>query len=152
MPKQKDKYIKNLSVRNKRAAYEYFFLDKYTAGIVLRGTEIKSMRMGKFNMEDAYCLFNEKGELIIRNLYIAEYEQGNIHNHQPRADRKLLLTKRELRKLQNSLKEAGLTIVPTHIFINERGFLKVEIALAKGKKLYDKRQAIKERDLKRVME
>ncbi|MCS7019608.1 MAG: SsrA-binding protein SmpB [Cytophagales bacterium] len=152
MPKQKNKYIKNLSVRNKRAAYEYFFIDKYTAGIVLRGTEIKSMRLGKFNMDDAYCLFNEKGELIIRNLYIAEYEMGNIHNHPPRADRKLLLTKRELRKLQSSLKDVGLTIVPTHIFINERGLLKVEIALAKGKKLYDKREAIKERDLKRAMD
>jgi SsrA-binding protein len=150
MAKQKDKYIKNLSVRNKRAAFEYFFLDKYIAGVVLRGTEIKAMRLGKFNMEDAYCLFNEAGELIIRNLHIPEYELGNIHNHQPKADRKLLLTKRELKKLKNSLKDVGLTIVPTHIFINDRGLLKIEIALAKGKKLYDKRETIKERDLKRA--
>ncbi|MCS6967955.1 MAG: SsrA-binding protein SmpB [Cytophagales bacterium] len=152
MAKQKDKYIKNLNVYNRRAAYDYFFLDKYIAGVVLRGTEIKSMRMGKFNMEDAYCLFNEKGELIIRNLHIAQYEQGNIHNHDPRADRKLLLTKRELRKLRTSVKDVGLTIVPTRIFINERGYLKIEIALAKGKKLYDKRQVIKERDLQRAEE
>ena len=151
MAKQKDKIIKNLNIKNSRASFEYQFLDKYTAGIVLSGTEIKALRLGKANLQDAYCLFLDD-ELWVRSMHISEYEQGTRFNHDPKAERKLLLTKRELRKLRNALNDVGLTIIPTRIFINDRGLAKVEIALAKGKKLYDKREDIKEKDLRREMD
>lgn len=151
MGKLKEKIVKNFSMTNRRAAFEYHFLEKYTAGIQLVGTEIKSLRLGKLNMQDSFCFFLA-GELWIKNLHISEYEFGNRHNHDPKADRKLLLTKRELRRLSEDMKDQGLTIVPTRLFINEKGLAKVEIALAKGKKLYDKRETMKERDAKREME
>lgn len=143
-----DKFLKNIDVTNKKASFEYFFIDKYTAGMVLTGTEIKSVRQNKFNMSDAYCYF-QGNELFVKNLNISKYEQGTYLNHEPLRDRKLLLTKKELRKLSNKLTDKGLTIVPTRMFINENGYLKMEIALAKGKKLYDKRDSIKERDVSR---
>ena len=116
--------------------------------MVLTGTEIKSIRMGKANITDGFCVF-ENGELIARNLQINEYDKGTIYNHEPKRDRKLLLSKHELRKLQNNLKDQGLTIVPLKLFINEKGWAKLEIALAKGKKLFDKREDMKKKDLQR---
>jgi SsrA-binding protein len=151
MAKLRDKIVKNLSIRNKQASFEYHFLEKFVAGIRLTGTEIKSVRMGKVNLQDAYCLVLDD-EVWVRNMHISEYEMGTIHNHQPKSDRKLLLTKREIRKLKNELNNTGLTIVPTHLFINDRGLAKLEIAVAKGKKLFDKRESIKEKDIKREME
>ena len=147
----KDKIEKNVEIRNRRASFEYSFLEKYTAGIMLMGTEIKYIRQGKINLTDAYCLFLGEG-LYIRQMNISKYNEGTHYNHDPLQDRKLLLTKRELRKLQNSLKDVGLTMIPTRMYISERGFAKVEIALAKGKKLYDKRDSIKEKDVKRSMD
>jgi SsrA-binding protein len=139
---------KTIDVDNRRASFEYFFLEKYTAGIVLTGTEIKSIRQGRFNLTDSYCLFLGT-ELFVRSLSVSKYEQGTHYNHEPLRDRKLLLKKRELRRLENKLKDQGLTIVPTRIFIDDRGFCKLDIALAKGKKLYDKRDSIKDKDIKR---
>jgi len=147
----KDKIEKNVEIKNRRASFEYSFLEKYTAGIMLMGTEIKSIRQGKINLTDAYCLFLGEG-LYIRQMNISKYNEGTHYNHDPLRDRKLLLTKRELRKLQNSLKDVGLTMIPTRMYISDRGFAKVDIALAKGKKLYDKRDSIKEKDVKRSME
>jgi SsrA-binding protein len=147
----KEKIEKHVEIRNRRASFEYSFLEKYTAGIMLMGTEIKSIRQGKVNLTDAYCLFLGEG-LYIRQMNISKYNEGTHYNHEPLQDRKLLLTKRELRKLQNSLKDVGLTIIPTRMYISERGFAKIEIALAKGKKLYDKRDSIKEKDVRRSME
>ncbi|MEA5459384.1 SsrA-binding protein SmpB [Arcicella sp. LKC2W] len=147
----KEKIEKHIEIRNRRASFEYSFLEKYTAGIMLMGTEIKSIRQGKVNLTDAYCLFLGEG-LYIRQMNISKYNEGTHYNHEPLQDRKLLLTKRELRKLQNSLKDVGLTIIPTRMYISERGFAKIEIALAKGKKLYDKRDSIKEKDVRRSME
>ena len=136
---------------NRRAKFEYHFLQKYEAGIMLTGTEVKSLRLGNANLSDAYCLFHHN-ELILKKMYIAEYEQGNIHNHEPRRDRKLLLKKQELRKLERKMNEKGLTIIPFKVFFNDRGLAKVEIALAQGKKIYDKRESIKDRDMKRDVE
>lgn len=123
-------------------------MEEYAAGMVLTGTEIKSVREGKVSMADAYCFFN-KGELYVKNLNISRYENGTYFNHDPLRERKLLLTRRELRKLENKLTDKGLTIIPTRLFINDAGLAKMEIALAKGKKLYDKRDSIKEKDMKR---
>ncbi|MBX2951495.1 MAG: SsrA-binding protein SmpB [Leadbetterella sp.] len=142
------KLQKTVNIRNKKASFEYFFLEEYAAGMVLTGTEIKSVREGKVSMADAYCFFN-KGELYVKNLNISRYENGTYFNHDPLRERKLLLTRRELRKLENKLTDKGLTIIPTRIFINDAGLAKMEIALAKGKKLYDKRDSIKEKDMKR---
>jgi len=136
---------------NRKAKYEYSFLQEFEAGIVLTGTEVKSLRAGEANLADAYCLFSS-GELIIKNLYIAEYKFGNQHNHESRRDRKLLLTKPEIRKLEKKVSEKGFTIVPYKIYFSERGFAKVTIALAQGKKSYDKRQSIKERDTQRDLD
>ena len=147
----KDKIEKNVEIKNRRASFEYSFLVIYTAGIMLMGTEIKSIRQGKINLTDAYCLFLGEG-LYIRQMNISKYNEGTHYNHDPLRDRKLLLTKRELRKLQNSLKDVGLTMIPTRMYISDRGFAKVDIALAKGKKLYDKRDSIKEKDVRRSME
>lgn len=142
------KLQKTVNIRNKKASFEYYFLEEYAAGMVLTGTEIKSVREGKVSMADAYCFFN-KGELYVKNLNISRYENGTYFNHDPLRERKLLLTRRELRKLENKLTDKGLTIIPTRLFINDAGLAKMEIALAKGKKLYDKRDSIKEKDMKR---
>lgn len=137
-----------MEISNRKAYFEYSILQKYTAGIVLTGTEIKSIRAGKASFNDSYCLlFN--GELFLRSLHIAEYSLGGIYNHEPTRERKLLLRKAELKKLESKMKEKGYTIVPLRIFIASNGFAKVEIALAKGKKLHDKRESIKTRETDR---
>ncbi len=140
-----------INIKNKKAGFEFFLLENYTAGIQLTGTEIKSLREGKANFTDAYCLFVGK-ELFVKNLHIAEYTFGTYNNHDPKRDRKLLLTKRELRKLLVKTKEKGLTIIPTLLFINDKGLAKLDISIAKGKKLYDKRETLKTKDTKREME
>lgn len=140
-----------VNIRNKKASFEYQFIETYVAGIQLTGTEIKSIRQGKVSLQEGYCFFN-KGELFVKGMHIAKYEQGTHYNHEPVRDRKLLLQKKELRKLETKSEEKGLTIIPIRIFTNDRGLAKVEIALAKGKKLYDKRESIKEKDVKRDME
>jgi len=139
----------NINIKNKRARFEYEILDKYTAGIVLSGTEIKSIRYGRASITESFCEFNDKGELFVINMQVDEYSHGSHYNHLPKAARKLLLNKRELKKLDREVKTSGLTIVPLNLFINEKGFAKMNIALAKGKKLYDKRETIKDRDNKR---
>lgn len=139
-----------VNIKNRRAKYEYSFIDTYEAGITLTGTEIKSIRQNNANLSDAYCYF-EDGELFVKSMFVGEYEHGNRQNHEPRRDRKLLLKKRELRKLEKRVKERGFTIIPYRLYINERGYAKVEIALAQGKNVYDKRKSIKEKDLKREL-
>lgn len=141
----------DIRIKNKKAEYQFFLIDRYTAGIVLTGTEIKSIRAGKASVGESFCVFIN-GELFIKNMYVAEYTHGTAFNHVPRRDRKLLLNKKELRKLQGKIKEKGLTIIPVVLFIDENGRAKIEIALAKGKKLYDKRESLKEKDLKRQIE
>ena len=143
---------KNINIKNKKAKFEYELLDKYVAGIVLTGTEIKSIRMGKASIAESFCEFNERGELFAVNMYIEEYMYGTHYNHKPRSTRKLLLNKKELKKLEKEVKNTGLTIVPLRLFINDKGFAKLEIFLAKGKKLYDKRDSIKDRDNKRNLD
>lgn len=140
-----------VNIRNKRATFDYELLETFTAGIVLTGTEIKSIRQGKASLIDTYCMF-EKGELWVRNMYIAEYFYGTYNNHTARRDRKLLLNKNELRKISRLTKETGFTIIPVRMFINERGLAKLVIAVAKGKKEYDKRQSIREKEDKRAMD
>lgn len=140
----------DINVENRRARYEYEFIEKYDAGIILQGTEIKSIRGGNVNLRDAYCVF-KKGELFVRSLFIAEYKHGNQNNHEERRVRKLLLKRRELRKLEKKVKEKGLTIVPIRLYMNDRGLAKLEIALAQGKKIHDKRKSVKEKDLKREL-
>ena len=140
-----------INIKNKKAAFNYTFIEKYTAGIKLTGTEIKSTRLGKASLVDAYCIFFNH-ELFIRGLNISEYKFGTHYNHDPKQDRKLLLTKRELKKLERKSTEKGFTIVATRLFINDNGWAKVDIALAKGKAEYDKREDIKRKDLKRDME
>jgi len=142
---------KNISIRNKRATFDYEILDTGMAGIVLYGTEIKSLRLGKASLTDCYCYF-QAGELYVRGLNISEYHWGSYNNHQPKRDRKLLLQKRELAKFERALQDTGLTIVGLKIFINDRGLAKLEIGLARGRKRYDKRDYIKEKDAKREME
>jgi SsrA-binding protein len=141
----------NIVIKNKKASHNYLFLDKYIAGIQLTGTEIKSLRAGKANLIDSYCHFH-KGELYVKGMNIAEYYWGNINNHEPGRERKLLLTKKELQKLEKKVREGGLTIIVTKVFINDRGLAKVQIALAKGKKEYDHRQTLKDKDAKREMD
>jgi len=138
-------------IKNRSAYFEYQIETKYTAGIVLTGTEIKSLREGKASFNDAYCYFSSKGELFIKSLHIAEYSHGSYANHAPLRERKLLLHRKELQKLQARIKERGFTIIPLRIFINDKGLAKIEIGLAKGKKLYDKRESIKKRDVEREM-
>jgi SsrA-binding protein len=140
-----------INIRNKKAGFEYFLLEKFLAGLVLTGTEIKSIRAGKASIGEAYCVFSGEG-LFVRNMHIAEYDYGTYNNHEPRRDRKLLLTGRELKKLRSRLEEKGLTLVPTWLFISDKGFAKLEIALAKGKKLYDKRESTKKKDILREMD
>lgn len=137
-------------IKNRNAYYEYFIIDKYTAGIVLTGTEVKSLRTGKASFNDSYCIF-QKGELWIKSFHIAEYSHGTINNHDPLRERKLLLSKRELKRIENKLKEQGFTIIPLRLFFNEKNIAKVEIGLAKGKKLHDKRETIKQRESDREL-
>lgn len=141
-----------INIKNKKARYEYEILDKYIAGIVLTGTEIKSIRNSKASIAESFCEFNEQSELFVVNMYIEEYIYGTHFNHKPRAERKLLLNKRELKKLHREVKNTGLTIVPLRLFINDKGLAKLEIALARGKKLFDKRQVMKDRDNKRDLD
>ena len=140
--------LKTINILNKRAKFDYEIIETYTAGIVLTGTEIKSIRLGKANITEGFCEFHN-GELFAINTQIDEYLYGNQFNHKAKSERKLLLNKRELRKLVNKLTDKGLTIIPTRLFIAESGIAKLEIALAKGKKLFDKRETIKERDVSR---
>lgn len=142
--------FKEVNIRNRRATYDYHIVDTFTAGIVLTGTEIKSIRLGKAGLTDTFCYMNN-GELWVKNMYIAEYFYGTYNNHAARRDRKLLLNRKELDRLDKDGKEAGFTIVPLKLFINERGLAKLVIGLARGKKEYDKRQSIKEREDKRDM-
>jgi len=135
-------------IKNKKASFEYYLLSKYTAGICLTGTEIKSIRNGEASINESYCTFINN-ELFIKNMHIAQYEQGTYNNHEPKRDRKLLLTKRELRKISLQIKEKGLTVIPVLLYINEKGLVKIEIAVARGKKLYDKRESLKTKDLQR---
>jgi SsrA-binding protein len=148
MGKKQEKNVQ-ISIKNRKAEFEYYLLTKYTAGIVLTGTEIKSIRTGKASFSDTYCSFIDN-ELWVHNLHISEYLEGSYNNHEPKRDRKLLLTKRELRKIQSKLNDRGTTIIPTLLFINEQGYAKLEIALARGKKMYDKRESIKEKDTQRA--
>ncbi len=141
----------NINIKNKKASFEYEFLEKFTAGIQLTGTEIKSIRAGKASIVEGYC-FLKDGELFIKNMYIAEYEQGSYNNHNPKRDRKLLLNRTEINKLVKKKKDVGLTIVPLKVFINKKGYAKLDIALAKGKKLHDKRHDLKDKDAKRQMD
>ncbi|WP_152270693.1 SsrA-binding protein SmpB [Agriterribacter humi] len=136
------------NIRNRSAYYEYHIEDKYVAGLVLTGTEVKSLREGRASFNDSYCYFH-KGELWIKSLHIAEYSHGTYHNHEPLRERKLLLNKKELKKLESKLKEKGFTIVPLSIFFNDKGLAKIEVGLGKGKKLHDKRETIKARDSER---
>jgi SsrA-binding protein len=140
-----------IKIKNRKAFFEYFISDKFVAGIVLTGTEIKSIREGKVSLEESYCAFKED-ELFVVNMHIAEYKFGTYNNHEPKHDRKLLLNRKELKKLNNKIKEKGFTIIPILLFVNEKGLAKLEIGLAKGKKLYDKRESIKTKDTKRDME
>lgn len=140
---------KDVLIKNKRATFDYELVDKFTAGIVLVGTEIKSIRLGKASLVDTFCFFAGNNELWVKNMNISEYSFGSYNNHLPRRDRKLLLNRKELIKLQREVKDNGMTIVPTKLFINDKGLCKVEIALARGKKEYDKRESIKEKDAKR---
>ncbi|MCI5560791.1 MAG: SsrA-binding protein [Phocaeicola sp.] len=140
-----------INIKNKRASFDYEFIDTFTAGIVLTGTEIKSIRLGKASLVDTYCFFS-KGELWVKNMHIAEYFYGSYNNHIVRRDRKLLLQKKELKKLERGTKETGFTIVPIRLFINDHGLAKLVLALAKGKKQYDKRESLKEKDDKRMMD
>ncbi|HCY88620.1 MAG TPA: SsrA-binding protein [Chitinophagaceae bacterium] len=144
--------MKGLDINNKKAYHEYFIEATYTAGMVLRGTEIKSLRAGKASFNDAYCIFH-RNELYIKNLHISEYAFGTHINHEPMQERKLLLTRRELNRLQTKIKEKGYTLVPLRIYLSEKGLAKIDIGLGKGKKVYDKRETIKgreqERDIKR---
>ena len=142
---------KNVNIRNKRATFDYEIIEEYIAGIVLVGTEIKSLRLGKASLVDSYCYF-ERDELWIRNVNIAEYTWGTCNNHVPKRARKLLLNRKELNKLQRSLQDRGLTVVGLRIFLNDRGLAKVAIGLARGRKSYDKREYIKSNDAKREMD
>ena len=151
MGKDKKRFSNSINIRNRKASYEFSFIDTYTAGMQLQGTEIKSIREGKVQMQDAFCYF--RGEaLYVKQMHISPYAQGTHYNHVSDRERKLLLNKRELQKLEEKSQEKGLAIIPTRLFINDRGFAKLEIALAKGKKLHDKRDSIKDRDTKRELD
>jgi len=141
----------NIVIKNKKASHDYEFIEKFVAGIMLKGTEIKSVREGKVTLSDAYCFFSNS-ELFIKGMHISEYWWGNLNNHDPLRERKLLLKTRELRKLERKVKETGLTIVVIKVFVNERGLAKAEIALSRGKKEYDKRETLKRKDATREMD
>ena len=140
-----------VQISNRRASFDYLFIETYTAGIVLVGTEIKSIRAGKASLTDAFCYFDNRGQLYVKGMNIAQYFWGSWGQHEPARDRKLLLTKRELLRLRQAVRQKGLTIVATKMYISDNGYAKVQIALAKGKKDYDKRQSIKEKDIRREM-
>lgn len=144
------RFSNDINIRNRQATYEFELLDKYVAGLVLTGTEIKSIREGKVNLQDGYCYFNN-GELFVKGVNITPYAQGTHYNHEAQRERKLLLKKTELRKLERKSEEKGLTMVPVRLFVNDGGYAKLEIALARGKKLHDKRESIKDRDAKREL-
>ncbi|WP_154852247.1 SsrA-binding protein SmpB [Cyclobacterium xiamenense] len=148
---KKNTFDKIINIKNKKASYEFEFIDTFKAGLVLRGSEIKSIREGKVSLTEAYCYFKGE-ELFIKQMHIAPYTLATHYNHDPVRERKLLLQKQELRKLQNKFSEKGLSIVPVRIYINDRRLAKMEIALAKGKKIHDKRQSIKEKDAKRDLQ
>jgi SsrA-binding protein len=137
-------------IKNKKAGFEFNFLQTYTAGIMLTGTEVKSIRSGKANFSDSYCVLMN-GDLFLKNMHISEYKEGSYNNHEPKRIRKLLLNREELRKIESKLKEKGTTVVPVRLFFNERGIAKIEVAVAKGKKLFDKRESMKEKDLRRQL-
>jgi len=141
----KEKLSNNVTIKNKRASFDYELLETFIAGLVLTGTEIKSVRLGKASLVDTYCVVERK-ELWVKNMYIAEYFYGTYNNHAARRDRKLLLNRKEIRKIEAAAKNSGFTIIPTKLFINDKGLAKVVIAIAKGKREYDKRQSLKERD------
>ncbi len=147
----KQRFAKDINIRNRQASFEYELLDKYVAGIVLTGTEIKSIREGKVNLQDGYGYF-KGGELFIKGVNISPYAQGTHYNHDPVRERKLLLKRAELKKLEARSEEKGLSLIPTRLFINDRGLAKMEVALGRGKKLHDKRDSIKERDMKRELD
>ncbi len=138
-------------VLNRKAKFEYSFIQMFESGLVLTGTEVKALRLGLANLNDAYCLF-DNGNLTVKSMFIAEYDHGTIYNHDARRDRRLLLRKPELKKLERRVTEKGLTIVPYRLYFTDRGFAKLEVALAQGKKAFDKRDAIKERDNKRDLD
>lgn len=141
-----------INIKNKKARFEYEILDTFTAGIQLTGTEIKSIRASKARITESFCEFNERGELFVINMFIEEYINGNIYNHKPKSERRLLLNKRELKKLQKEVQNVGLTIIPLKLFLTSKGWAKLEIALCKGKKLHDKRNTLKDRDSKRDLD
>ncbi len=141
----------NIRIKNKRISWEYFLIEKLVAGIVLTGTEIKSIRNGKANLSESFCIF-EEGELFVRGMHISEYDFGSYNNHLAKRDRKLLLNARELKKLNIKVKDKGMTLVPVTLFVNSKGLAKLEIALAKGKHFYDKRENLKEKDSKREID
>lgn len=145
------RFSNDINIRNRQASFEFELLDKYIAGLVLMGTEIKSIREGKVNLQDGYCYFNN-GELFVKGINITPYAQGTHYNHEAQRERKLMLKRLELKKLERKVEEKGLTLVPVRLFINDRGFAKLEIALARGKKMHDKRENIKERDIKRELD
>lgn len=142
---------KNIEIKNKKASFDYQWIERFTAGICLSGTEIKSIKLGKANIVDAYCVF-EKNELYVKNMNIALYEWGTFNNHSPKRDRKLLLNKKELIRLERKTKDKGMTIIATRLFVNEKKLAKLDIALARGKKQYDKREDIKTKDIKRELD
>ncbi len=150
MADKKNTFSNNINILNRNARYEYELLDKYVAGLVLKGTEIKSIRLGKVNLKDAFCVF-QQGELYVRQMHISPYHLGTSYNHEETRTRKLLLKRKELKKIEKRKDEKGLTIVVTKLFINARGLAKIEIALAKGKKLHDKRDSLKQKDLDREL-
>ena len=141
-----------INIKNKKARFEYEILDTYVAGIQLTGTEIKSVRASKARITESFCEFNDNGELFVINMYIEEYMHGNIYNHKPKSERRLLLNKRELKKLQKEVQNVGLTIIPLRLFLTDKGWAKIEIALCKGKKIYDKRETLKDRESKRNLD
>ncbi len=143
--------VKELNIKNKRAKFEYHLLDSFVAGIQLKGTEIKSIRLGKASILEAYCI-HQQGEIFIRNMHISEYENASFYHHKPRSDRKLLLNKKEIQKISKFLQDKGNTLIPIKLFLSDKGWVKIEISLAQGKKLHDKRQDLKEKDDKREME
>jgi len=142
---------KVIEIKNRKASFEFFLLQKFEAGMILRGTEIKAIREGAANLTDAFC-YMRSGEIFVKSLFISEYSQGSYYNHDARRERKLLLNKIEIKKIEKKLTEKGFTLIPTRLFISDRGFAKLEISLAQGKKMYDKRNTIKEKDNRREMD
>ncbi|HNP95988.1 MAG TPA: SsrA-binding protein SmpB [Cyclobacteriaceae bacterium] len=147
---KRERFSNDVNIKNRQATFQYELLDKFIAGMVLKGTEIKSIREGKVNLQDGHCYFNN-GELFVKGINITPYDQGTHYNHEAARERKLLLKRAELKRLETKSEEKGLTMVPLRLFINDRGYAKLEIALARGKKIHDKRQTIKERDVKREL-